>query len=136
MTLNTIIACHATQDDNAIKKEAGKLRDTIRSFATYVSRDAFWDAESAKAQNCIVVYGGYTVLENAMQIKCDDIDEVIAQWCKDIADHLHDLSNDLVEGFNVEIEDLELFGGLHITCADQDNKEPYELWILPIKKGE
>ena len=136
MTLTTYIACHADQNDEQVLQSANKLRDTIRCFATNVSRDAFWDAESAMAQNCIVVYGGYTMLENAMQIKCDDIDEVIAQWCKDIADHLHDLSNDLVEGFNVEIEDLELFGGLHITCADQDNKEPYELWILPIKKGE
>lgn len=137
MMLRTIIACHSTQDDNAIKKEADKLRDTIRSFATNVCETAFWDAKSARAKKCIVVYGCWFEPEDAMQINCDDIEKVVTVWCNDIARDLYDRSGDdnRAKSYDVEISDLVWAGGMQIACLDDDEKQRYILWILPIRKG-
>ena len=62
----------------------------------------------------------------------------MAQWCKDIAEYLRDLSRDdeQAKGLDVEIKDVEWRGGLRITCTDRDGNQPFVLWILPVKGGE
>ena len=138
MTLTTSISGHSEQDDNSIMTNARGLLNTIRTFATDLSSIAFWDAVSAKAPNCIVVYGNRVELEEAMVIKCNDIENVVGVWCKDIAEYLRDLSreDDLCKSLDVEINHVEWRGGLHITCTNEDKEQPFVLWILPIKEGE
>ena len=136
MMLRTYIACRVDQDDEQVLQEANKLRDTIRCFATSLSKFAFWDAKSAGTKNCIVVYGNNAELEEGMQIKCDDIDNVVTQWCKDIANCLRDLCEDNPSNlYVVEITEANYDGGLHLTCTSKCKDQPYTLWILPIKKG-
>jgi hypothetical protein len=36
---------------------------------------------------------------------------------------------------DVEISDLVWAGGMQIACLDDDEKQRYILWILPIRKG-
>ena len=134
MTLTTTIAYHPSQDNDSIQDEVNKLRDAIRCFATNISDSAFYDAKSAGAENCIVVWANSNNPEMGMQIKCDDIDNIVTQWCKDIADTLKDLSSQDDHGnyYEIKISDVAE-GGPHIACSDDDEYQPFVLWIIPVK---
>jgi len=138
MKLTTYIIVHYKAKTEDISLDAKKLMETIRSFATIPSNHAFWDAESANAENCILVYGSHYGLEEAKHIKCDDIEKELLEWCCDVAEYLQQTPDDYSDcgSLDVEIEDVEWAGGMHVTCNNKDNEPPYVLWVLPIQKEE
>ena len=138
MKLTTTICVDFKETPKTVSLKARRLKDAILAFAKIPGGHAFWDAESAKAENCILVYGSYVAPEDAAYIKCDDIDKELAAWCQEVADCLHETPDEGEEcgWFDVEVEDLGWGGGMHITCCRKGDKPLYVLWVLPARKAD
>ena len=135
MKLTTFILVNSDETSKSVARKANELKDTILSFAA-LHNYAFWDAETANAENCILVYGSSEGLEEAKQIKCDDIENELMAWCQEVANCLYQVPDEGLQcgSFDVEIKDLGFAGGMHITCCRKDDTPLYVLWVLPIKK--
>lgn len=137
MELTTSIIVHYKETPKDVSRKANELKDTILSFAA-LRNYAFWDAESAEAENCVLVYGTYYEPQEAKHIKCDDIEKELMAWCCEVADCLHDVPDKDSEcgSYDVKIVDIGFAGGMCITCSREGEKAYYVLWVLPITKDE